>query len=74
MKIYVRPNPINCRELSAYLGYPVNSWTRYPDGGHLVDLGVNSLTPVQRAAVVKKLAELPIRLVEDTTPADIDVL
>lgn len=74
MIIRVKRNPASCIELAAYLGYPVNSWTLYPDGGHKVDLGVDILPPGQKELIIKKLGELPTHLVEDTTPTAADVL
>lgn len=64
MRIKAKKNPATCKELSDYIGYPVNEWTQYPDGSMEVDIEVASLTAGERKALIKKLEQSQIHLVE----------
>ena len=55
-------NPVNCEELSVYLGYPVRSWTKFDDGSWELDIDLPPLTPLQRQVLKRKLVLLPLQI------------
>ncbi len=64
MIIRVRHNPIDCVELSAFLGYHVNRWDKKPDGSMEIDIDTDGLTPGEKVVLIKKLEEVQNHLVE----------
>ena len=65
MIIKVKKNPTTCGELADFIGYPVKSWTRFPDGGMEIDVDAE-LNPGQKLALIKKLGEIESHLVDDS--------
>jgi hypothetical protein len=82
MRIKVVRNLHTCEELGDFIGYKVNSWTRYPEGyidpdsgkqlTMEVDIEADKLDPAQWAALAKKLTDSQVHLAL-TTPEGIEI-
>ena len=64
MKFSVKKNPSTCEELSDFIGFTVNRWTKYPDGSMELDLAVDSLTPGEKVILINRLEQAGTHLVE----------
>mgnify|MGYP001590340533 CR=1 FL=1 len=67
-------NPVNCVELSAYLGYPVRKWIQNGDGSFELDIDLPMPAHAAIQALKKKLLMLPLHIEIEGEGTTFDVL